>query len=225
VSVNYLGKSAMAAVTLLTAGASAAAVLAATPASAEADSFAAVAVGDLNDAPPVKTVGGFALGLDAGTVNQAAISTCVRNGGHQCTVVMSAKNACVAAASNDFGQIEGFADPAIQGAEQEALRKVKGQGAHIVVSGCANGEQAPPKPGPSVTFNPVVGGLEAHVTDRSGVASSKCAYLTDGYNTSFPLAANGTFDVRIVPAVPRFKNWTVTIVCDNGTRSQTTTFF
>jgi hypothetical protein len=37
--------------------------------------------------------------------------------------------------------------------------------------------------------------------------------------------ANSTYDLRIVPAVPRFRNWNVTITCDNGTRTQATTYF
>jgi hypothetical protein len=39
------------------------------------------------------------------------------------------------------------------------------------------------------------------------------------------LAANSTFDLRIVPAIPRFRNWNVTVSCDNGTETQATTFF
>jgi hypothetical protein len=105
------------------------------------------------------------------------------------------------------------------------------QGAHIVVSGCSNGQvppppttPAPPKPGPTVTFNPIPGGLDARITDRSGV-SSQCTYTTDNFNRSFALPANSTYDLRIVPAVPRFRNWNVTVGCDNYTATKTTVFF
>lgn len=81
-----------------------------------------------------------------------------------------------------------------------------------------------PKQGPTVSWSPRVGGLTARITDRSGVAS-QCTYDSDGYTRSFPLAANGTFDLAIVPAIPKFANWNVTIRCDNGTVTNTQTFF
>ena len=101
-----------------------------------------------------------------------------------------------------------------------------------MVSGCAGG-QSPPPPndpppaplqGPTVSWETVLGGLVAHITDRSGV-TSQCTYVTDDYNRSFALAANSTYDLRIVPAVPRFRNWTVTITCDNGTSTTATHYF
>ena len=81
------------------------------------------------------------------------------------------------------------------------------------MSGCSNGTTPPPPPndpppppapklGPTVSFNTVLGGLEAHITDRSGV-SSQCTYATDDFNRSFALPANSTYDLRIVPAVPQ----------------------
>jgi hypothetical protein len=88
--------------------------------------------------------------------------------------------------------------------------------------------QAPPaeqpKQGPTVSWDPVIGGLVAHITDRSGV-TSQCTYTSDFFTRSFGLTANSTFDLRIVPAIPQFRNWDVTIACDNGTSTQTTTFF
>jgi len=42
---------------------------------------------------------------------------------------------------------------------------------------------------------------------------------------SFALAANSTYDLRIVPAIPQFRNWTVTITCDNGTSTTATHYF
>jgi hypothetical protein len=81
-----------------------------------------------------------------------------------------------------------------------------------------------PKQGPTVNWSPRVGGLTAHITDRSGVAS-QCTYDSDGYSRSFPLPANGSFDLAIVPAIPKFANWNVSIKCDNGTVTNTQTFF
>ena len=80
------------------------------------------------------------------------------------------------------------------------------------------------KQGPTVSWDPIIGGLVAHITDRSG-DTSQCTYTSEFYSRSFPLNANSTFDLRIVPAIPRFQNWDVTISCDNGTKTQTTTFF
>ena len=109
------------------------------------------------------------------------------------------------------------------------------QGAKVIVSGCANGSTPPPpndppppppapKLGPTVAFNKVLGGLEAHITDRSGV-SSQCTYATDNINRSFALPANSTYDLRIVPAIPQFRNWNVTVACDNGTSTTASTYF
>jgi hypothetical protein len=68
------------------------------------------------------------------------------------------------------------------------------------------------------------GRLQAHITDRSGV-SSQCTYATDNFNRGFGLPANSTYDLRIVPSVPQFRNWNVTITCDNGTTTQASTYF
>jgi hypothetical protein len=83
----------------------------------------------------------------------------------------------------------------------------------------------PPKQGPTATFEHALGGLVVHITDRSGV-TSQCTYTADnGFTRSFALKANSTFDLKIVPAIPEFRNWDVTISCDNGTSTKTTTFF
>lgn len=88
---------------------------------------------------------------------------------------------------------------------------------------------ATPKEGPTVSWNPILGGLRATVTDRSGVAS-QCQYAssTKGrqpFARSFALGANATTNVDIVPAVPAFQNWAVSISCDNGTKTDAVTFF
>jgi hypothetical protein len=222
----------MAGVMLVTAGASVAGMLgAAAPANA-ADAYIVLAAGDVNDAPPVRTVGGIYIGPDQNT--GAALSNCVDNGGQHCVVEVIAKNACAAVASNDYGEFEAGQDPSLQVAQANARQKLQAQqGARIVAAGCSNGAvpppppppaPAPPKLGPTVSFNPILGGLQAHITDRSGVAS-QCTYAMDDINRSFGLAANSTFDLRIVPAIPRFKDRSVTITCDNGTKTQATTRF
>lgn len=88
----------------------------------------------------------------------------------------------------------------------------------------ANAPQPTPLQGPAVSWDPAVGGLTAHIRDRSGVAA-QCTYDSDGYVRSFFLPANSTYDLVIVPAIPEFRNWNINITCDNGTSTQTTTFF
>lgn len=83
--------------------------------------------------------------------------------------------------------------------------------------------------GPTVNWRPIAGGLQAKITDRSGV-TSQCEYAssTPGrppYDRSFALKANSTFNLDIIPAIPAFQNWDVTITCDNGTKTETSTFF
>jgi hypothetical protein len=61
---------------------------------------------------------------------------------------------------------------------------------------------------------------------RSGESEGVAVHLRmDNVNRSFALAANSTYDLKIVPLIPRFKNTTVNIKCDNGTSTQTTTKF
>ena len=152
-------------------------------------------------------------------------------------VVAVATNECAAAASNRYGEEVGASAATRGAAESAALAKLQNQtDAKVIVSGCSNGNTPPPPPnqppppppapklGPTVSFNKVLGGLESHITDRSG-DTSQCTYATDDFNRSFGLPANSTYDLRIVPAVPRFKNWTVTVTCDNGTSTTATTYF
>jgi hypothetical protein len=157
----------------------------------------------------------------------------VNNGGGHCVTQVIAKNRCAAAASNDYGEMTGAPDPSLSVAQSRATSLLRHQqGAKVIVSGCANGatqpppSQPPPPPapmqGPTVSFETVLGGLVAHITDRSGV-SSQCTYATDNFSRGFALPANSNYDLRIVPAVPKFQNWTVTITCDNGTSTTATT--
>jgi hypothetical protein len=84
---------------------------------------------------------------------------------------------------------------------------------------------AVPAHGPTMNFNPILGGMQVQVTDRSGVAS-QCTYTADnGFTRSFGLGPNATAKVNIVPAIPELRNWDVSVACDNGTRTDTTTFF
>ena len=55
--------------------------------------------------------------------------------------------------------------------------------------------------GPTVSFDPILGGLNVHITDRSGV-TSQCTYDADGFTRTFRLEANSSTDLKIVPAVP-----------------------
>jgi hypothetical protein len=85
-------------------------------------------------------------------------------------------------------------------------------------------KQAAPKEGPTVSFTPILGGLNVHITDRSGV-TSQCTYDADGFQQSFRLEANKSTDLKIVPAIPKLDNWNINVTCDNGTSTQTTQFF
>jgi hypothetical protein len=204
-------------------------LLGAAPASAApTDNFVAIAGGQLNDAPPVQSVTGFAENADANSAGQRALTNCAGVGGRQCVVVVSVQGQCVAAAADDFGDFQGGFGPTPDIAFQNALAGLQNkQGAQVLRTGCAANVSVappPPKPGPSVTFNPILGGLEAHITDRSGVGS-QCMYVMDDVSRNFALAVNATFDLKIVPAIPRFTDRNVTITCDNGTKTQTTTRF
>jgi hypothetical protein len=170
-----------AATMLIAAGAVVAAQLgAAAPATAKYDNyFVAIAVGELNDAPPVQTVAGLMIGPDEGQTDQKALSNCVGGGGRQCVVEISVKNTCAAVASNDFGQFETASDATLQVAKNNAESKMLNkQGVHIVEAYCSEGpdqlppagQSAPAKLGPGASFNQILDGLEARIPDRSGVA-------------------------------------------------------
>jgi hypothetical protein len=206
---------------------------AAAPANA-ADQYIALALGYVNENPPVTMAGGSSIAGTQDAAAQGALTNCVNNGGDHCVAVVIGTNECAAAASNNYGEEVGAKGSTVAAASSAALGLLQNQtGAKVIVSGCSNGATTPPPPpidppapklGPTVSFKTVLGGLEAHITDRSGV-SSQCTYATDNVNRSFALAANSSYDLRIVPAVPQFRNWTVTITCDNGTSTTTSTFF
>jgi hypothetical protein len=233
-TINILGRRSRIAASaiLVAAGATVASLLGATAtANAAPDQYVVVAVGLANDNPPVVSIGGMSVGTDEQQTGINALSNCQNNGGSHCVLQASAKNGCAAAAANDYGEFAGATDPVLSAAQNSAVSKLQNQqGAHVVVSGCTNPQQPPPnqppapKQGPTVSWDVIVGGLVAHITDRSGV-SSQCTYATDNYNRSFALPANSTYDLKIVPAVPQLRNWNVTITCDNGTSTQATNYF
>ena len=198
-----------------------------------ADAFIALAVGFVNENPPVTMVGGSAISATQDQAAIGALTNCQNNGGSHCVTQVIAKNECAAAASNDYGEMKGASDASLSVAESKARSMLENQqGAKVIVSGCASGSTPPPPPseppapkqGPTVSFQTIVGGLLARITDRSGV-TSQCTYATDNYSRGFGLPANSTYDLKIVPAVPQFRNWTVTITCDNGTSTTATTYF
>jgi uncharacterized protein DUF4189 len=223
------------AATLIASAASVVGMMSAAPAQA-ADQYIALALGYVSENPPVTMAGGSAISASQEQAGYGALDNCSNNGGGGCVTQVIATNACAAAASNDYGEMTGASGATIAAAATLAKGLLQNQqGAKVIVSGCANGSTTPPpndppppppapKLGPTVSFNKVLGGLEAHITDRSGVAS-QCTYATDDYNRGFGLPANSTYDLRIVPAIPKFKNWTVTITCDNGTSTTATTYF
>jgi Domain of unknown function (DUF4189) len=201
-----------------------------------ADAYIALSIGYINENPPVTMAGGSAINSDQQQAAFGSLSNCETNGGGGCVTQVIAMNECAAAASNDYGEMTGASDPSLSAAETKAKSLLQNQqGAKVIVSGCSNGSTQPPPPNepppppapkqdPTVSFDKVLGGLVAHITDHSGV-SSQCTYATDDFNRSFALAANSTYDLRIVPAVPKFRDWTVTITCDNGTSTTATTYF
>ncbi len=233
--IDFLGRltRTAAAAILVAAGATVVSVLGATATANAADEYVVVAVGLANDNPPVVSIGGMAVGIDEQQTGVNALSDCQNSGGSHCVLQASAKNACAAAAANDYGEFAGATDPVLSAAESSAKSKLQNQqGAHVVVSGCTNPQQQQPpssqppapKQGPTVSWDLVPGGFVAHITDRSGV-TSQCTYVTDRVNRSFALPANSTFDLKVVPAVPLNRDYNVTITCDNGTSTQATHHF
>jgi hypothetical protein len=230
----------MAAVVLVAAAATVAGLAGATAPANAADAHIALSLGFINENPPVTMAGGSAIAANKDEALTASLTNCVNNGGSHCVNQVVATNGCAAAASNDYGEMTGASGVSLAVAQNSARNMLQNQqGAKVIVSGCSSSltppppdqsqppdQPQPPAPllGPTVSWNPVLGGLQAHITDRSGV-SSQCTYATDNYNRSFALPANSTYDLRIVPAIPRFRDWHVTINCDNGTNTQTTTYF
>jgi len=172
----------LAGIMLLTASAGVTGLLgAAAPANAANDGFVAAAVGLLNDAPPVNTVGGLGIAADQNQAYQAALTDCVNKGGHQCVVEAVKQGGCAAAASNDFGEMVGGTDITLRRAGDNARAKLQNkQGVRVVAAGCSNGATLPPAPPPSAPPAPnlrdgrhqpwlrAIGQLHVQPPDHSG---------------------------------------------------------
>ena len=222
--------------TLLAAGASVVGMVGVAAPAQAADQYIALALGYVNENPPVTMAGGSSISGTQDQAAQGALTNCSNNGASHCVTVVIATNECAAAASNDYGEEVGASGSTIAAAASAAKSKLQNQtGAKVIVSGCSNGNTPPPPPndpppppapklGPTVSFDAFLGGLVVHINDRCGV-SSQCTYTADNFNRAFALQANSQYDLRIVPAVPQFRNWTVTVACDNGTSTTTTTYF
>jgi adhesin HecA-like repeat protein len=87
------------------------------------------------------------------------------------------QNGCAAAASNDFGEMVGATEITLRRAQDNARGTLQNQqGARIVASGCSNGAVPPPPPppapapklGPTVSFNPILGGLKLTSPTEAG---------------------------------------------------------
>src|SRR3954471_13357206 len=119
---------------------------AAAPANA-ADQYIALALGYVNENPPVTMAGGSSIAGTQDAAAQGALTNCVNNGGDHCVTVVIGTNECAAAASNDFGEEVGASAPTIAAAESAAKSKLQNQtGAKVIVRGCSNGNTPPPPP-------------------------------------------------------------------------------
>jgi hypothetical protein len=159
---------------------------------------------------------------DVSTAYSAAKAACTGKGGTDCKVVGGAINGCGALIVGSFASI-GFGDTP-DAAATAALSLVPG--GTIKETQCSSAPAAPanvPKQGPTVSPKPGLTGVTFHITDRSGVAS-QCTYSSEGFESSFGLPANGSFDLD-VPAIRLFKNRTGTVTCDNGTSTNTSVFY
>jgi len=125
--------------------------------------------------------GGSAISSSRKQALSGSLDNCLNNGGSHCVTEVIAMNECAAAASNDYGERTGASDPSLAVAQSKAKSMLQfQQGARVIVSGCSNGATPPPpndpppppapKQGPTVSFDTVLGGLVAHITDRSGVS-------------------------------------------------------
>jgi hypothetical protein len=153
----------------------------------------------------------------------AAKAACVGSGGTDCKVVGGAISGCAALiVAGDFATV-GFGDtPATAATDALSIAA----GGTIKDTQCSSAPAAPanvPKQGPTVSPQPGLTGVTFHITDRSGVAS-QCTYSSEGFETSFGLPANGSFDLD-VPAIRLLKNRTGKVTCDNGTSTPTSVFY
>lgn len=94
---------------------------------------------------------------------------------------------------------------------------------------CADAAQAPPpaapaKTQPGVTSEQVIGGLVIHVENKNDDTTG-CHYDSEIVDRDFTLNPKQTTDIRIVPALPLFRDWNYSITCDNDTSTSGKIFF
>src|SRR5437899_10041158 len=130
---------------------------AAAPANA-ADQYIALALGYVNDNPPVTMAGGSSIAGTQDAAAQGALTNCVNNGGSHCVTVVIGTNECAAAASNNYGEEVGAKGSTVAAASSAALGLLQNQtGAKVIVSGCSNGNTPPPPPPPPPPPAPKLG--------------------------------------------------------------------
>ena len=139
------------------------------------------------------------------------------------------------AQSNAYGSFEGGGEDLLvitcSGLDSEPVGPTGAGGVSPLPAAPQSPEAPPPPPppveapkqGPTVVPKPGVLGVTFTITDRSGVAS-QCTYSSEGFEPSFGLPANGSFDL-FVPAVRLLKIRTGKVTCDNGTSTNTSVFF
>src|SRR3954454_10319160 len=93
---------------------------AAAPANA-ADQYIALALGYVNENPPVTMAGGSAIAGSQDAAAQGALTNCVKHGGSQCGHVVIGTNECAAAASNNYGEEVGAKGSTVAAASSAAL--------------------------------------------------------------------------------------------------------
>lgn len=124
---------------LLAAAATVVGMVAPAPANA-ADQYIALALGYVNENPPVTMAGGSSIAGTQDAAAQGALTNCVNNGGSHCVTVVIGTNECAAAASNNYGEEVGAKGSSIAAASSAALGLLQNQtGAKVIVSGCSNG--------------------------------------------------------------------------------------
>ena len=170
----------------------------------------------------------------SGSAAQGALTNCVNNGGSHCVAQVIATNECAAAASNNYGERPGTG-PSLAAAQRKARASCRISRAPR--SSCPGARMDPPRRRRTTTA--ATAGAEAWADGlvRHGPGWPRGPHHRPQWRlfavhtrrrtstAAFALPANSRYDLRVVPAVPRFRNWTVTIACDNGTSTTTTTFF
>jgi hypothetical protein len=89
---------------------------------------------------------------------------------------------------------------------------------------CAKTEAEPPKSQPTVTSDTVIGGIVIHVKNNTD-DTTNCHYDSEVVDRDFTLNPQATTDLRVVPAVPLFRDWNFSVTCDNDTSTTGKIFF